>query len=125
MNLSRLIILCVLLVSAWILQVMGLFHFVAAIISGPPEFQIVDFDKLPAEGLLFEPSQEYVSQDFGDERVREFHREKWLWLFAGILGIVVTFTIALRIFESTSLALSAVISCPIHIAFYFARNRGR
>ncbi|MFT6862618.1 MAG: hypothetical protein ACJAVK_001177 [Akkermansiaceae bacterium] len=128
MNLSRLVLLCAALVGSWIFQVIGMARFQSALISGPPQFKIVDFDDWPKEDLEakdWDLNQPFTSQESANEQIVEFHREKWLSLLAAIFGIVATFFTAYLVFENKGFALASVFGGPLCVAYFLARNSWR
>ena len=129
-NIYRLIGMCVVVVAAWCVQVVGLSNFRTEVKNGPPKMNIVDFEKdfsgEDSDRPLVEPgydmSAPFVSADVAEERIEEHQRKKWLGLLAGILGASGVFLAACKLWDDWIIGIACVLFGPLAIAWGIQRS---
>ena len=138
MDIYRLILICGALTATWLVQIVGLSSFRQAVQQGPPEVNVVDFEKDFTEEEATRPlvevadergwdvSKDFVSVDEAERLLQEHRRKQWLGLAAGIIGAALTVFLGYRLWDSWMLGVATVLCGPLAIAFgaHSAYRRG-
>ena len=129
-DIYRLIGMCVLVVAAWCVQVVGLSNFRTEARNGPPTMNIVDFDKdFSGEGsdrpLVehgYNLNAPFVSTSGVQERITEHKKKKWIGLVVGIAGTIGVFLVAYKIWNNWVTGIACVLIGPLGVAWGIQRS---
>ena len=133
-DIYRLMGACLLVVAAWVIQVVGLSMFRTEIQSGPPEANVVDFEKEfsdPAENRKlvdlaaergWDLNADFITPVEAERRLARHQRRKWLGLLIGFVGAVGTLAAAYRIWHNWLIAAACVLVGPVGVAFGLRRS---
>ena len=133
-DIYRLMGACLLVVAAWMVQVVGFSMVRVEVMNGPPKVNVVDFEKDfsdPAENrTLVELADErgwdlnadFVTPVEAERRLARHQRRKWLGLLIGLAGSAGTLAVAYRMWHNWLLAAACVLVGPVGVAFGLRRS---
>ncbi|MDG2399294.1 MAG: hypothetical protein P8M04_01855 [Akkermansiaceae bacterium] len=127
-NIFRLIGVCGLLIAAWCVEIFGFSTFRSEEMNGPPKMNIVDFSKedsaKPLIGSGYDFNAPFVSTTEAQKRIKEYQRNKWLALLAGIAGASGVFFFANKIWDNWVISITCVMFGPLGVAWGFRKSHG-
>ncbi|MEM7600031.1 MAG: hypothetical protein AAF357_01290 [Verrucomicrobiota bacterium] len=118
------IVTCAVLVFLSFAQIWGIWNFVRLTRDGPPELNVVDFERLSeidSEIALaergFDVSLPFATEASASEMTDAYHEHKRLSLLAAVGGAIGLFSVTLFAWRSISASLACVLFGPIGIAY--------